>query len=40
MDSLVLRAKGYAKAVTEVVLMKKAAGRHLTVYPDDVTALA
>ncbi len=36
MGSLVLRAKGYAKAVTEVVLRKKAAGRNLTVYPDDV----
>jgi hypothetical protein len=36
MRSLVRRVKGYAKAVTEVVLMTKAAGRRLTVYPDDI----
>jgi hypothetical protein len=36
MGSLIRRAKVYAKAVTEVVFMKKSAGRDLTVYPDDV----
>lgn len=36
MASLIRRAKVYAKNVTEVVLGRKAAGRGLTVYPDDV----
>ena len=36
MGSLIRRATAYAKNVTEVVLGRKAAGRGLTVYPDDV----
>ena len=36
MGGLIRRAKTYAKNVTEVVLGRKAAGRGLTVYPDDV----
>jgi hypothetical protein len=36
MGSLIRRVRVYAKAVTEAVLMKKAAGRHLTVYPEDI----
>jgi hypothetical protein len=36
MEALVRRGKIYAKAVTEVVLGKKTAGRDLTVFPDDV----
>jgi hypothetical protein len=36
MGSLIRRATVYARAVTEVVLMKKKAGRHLTIFPDDI----
>lgn len=36
MGSLIHRARVYAKAVTEVVLAKKTAGRHLTVFPEDI----
>jgi hypothetical protein len=36
MGSLIRRATTYAKSVTDVVLGRKAAGRGLTVYPDDV----
>src|SRR5215471_2312614 len=36
MASLIGRAKSYARAVTDVALMKKTAGRHLTVFPEDI----
>lgn len=36
MESLIRRAKVYATAVTQVVLMQKTAGRYLTIFPEDV----